>query len=90
VSDDETPQGTPRSTPRSTPQGTPQSLRAQIRAARLRLADSAADLGTLLRLLGEYTEAERLLRQALEIYEADRAGHRRTPPDRSHTLKELS
>lgn len=64
----------------------PQSLREQVRGARLRLADSAADLGTLLRLLGEHTEAERLLRQALEIYEADR----RTPPDHRRTTKELS
>ncbi|MCI3270035.1 tetratricopeptide repeat protein [Streptomyces cylindrosporus] len=63
------------------------SLREQVRAARLRFADSAADLGVLLRLLGEYAEAERLLRQAVEIYEADR----RTPPDRpSRTPQELS
>ncbi|MGI5454407.1 tetratricopeptide repeat protein [Streptomyces sp. CA-249302] len=55
----------------------PRSLREQVRGARLRFADSAVDLGTLLRLLGEYTEAERLLRQAVEIYEADR----RTPPE---------
>ena len=65
----------------------PYSLREQVRGAWLRLADSAADLGTLLRLLGEYAEAERLLRQALEIYEADR----RTSPDHSgRTTKELS
>ena len=61
-------------------------LREQVRAARLRLADSAADLGTLLRLLGEHTEAERMLRQAVEIYEADR----RTPPDHRRITKELS
>jgi hypothetical protein len=48
------------------------TLREQVRAARLRLADSAAELGTLLRLHGEYAEAARLLRQAVEIYEADR------------------
>ncbi|MFF4252232.1 tetratricopeptide repeat protein [Streptomyces sp. NPDC001663] len=63
-------------------------LREQVRAARLRLADSAADLGTLLRLLGEHTEAERMLRQAVEIYEADR----RTRPTSSGTdvTEELS
>ncbi|MFJ9536852.1 tetratricopeptide repeat protein [Streptomyces sp. NPDC101225] len=65
---------------------TPHSLREQVRSARLRLADSAADLGTLLRLLGEYAEAERLLRQALEIYEADRG----TPAVHHRTTEELS
>ncbi|MCX5047838.1 MULTISPECIES: tetratricopeptide repeat protein [unclassified Streptomyces] len=50
-------------------------LHEQVRAARLRLADCAADLGTLLRLLGEHAEAERLLRRAVEIYEADRRTH---------------
>ncbi len=48
------------------------TLREQVRAARLRLADSAAELGTLLRLRGEHAEAERLLRQAVEIYETER------------------
>lgn len=48
------------------------TLREQLRTARLRYADSAAELGTLLRLRGELTEAERLLRQAVEIYEAER------------------
>lgn len=48
------------------------TLHEQVRAARLRLADSAAELGTLLRLRGEHAEAERLLRQAVEIYEAER------------------
>ncbi|MEU6381406.1 tetratricopeptide repeat protein [Streptomyces sp. NPDC046909] len=47
-------------------------LRQQVRAARLRFADSATELGTLLRLRGDHTEAERLLRQAVEIYEAER------------------
>ncbi|WP_406445847.1 tetratricopeptide repeat protein [Streptomyces sp. NBC_01613] len=61
-------------------------LREQVRAARLRLADSAADLGILLRLLGEHAEAERMLRQAVEIYEADR----RTQPTSSRTTQELT
>ncbi|MFD7933611.1 hypothetical protein ACFV4T_03570 [Streptomyces sp. NPDC059755] len=69
-----------------------QSLRDLVRTARLRLADSAADLGTLLRLLrllrllGDHYQAERLLRQALEIYEADC----RTHVDQNRTTKELS
>ncbi|MFE6487297.1 tetratricopeptide repeat protein [Streptomyces sp. NPDC057757] len=63
-----------------------QSLRDLVRTARLRLADSAADLGTLLRLLGEHDQAERLLRQALDIYEADC----RTHVDQSRITRELS
>jgi tetratricopeptide (TPR) repeat protein len=46
-------------------------LREQVRAARLRLAASAAELGALMGGLGEYAESERLLRQAVELYEAD-------------------
>ncbi|MCX4816468.1 tetratricopeptide repeat protein [Streptomyces sp. NBC_01239] len=65
---------------------TTQSLRDLVRTARLRLADSAADLGTLLRLLGEHDQAEGLLRQALEIYEADC----RTHVDQTRTTKEPS
>ena len=45
-------------------------LQAQVTAARLRLADSTAELGTVLGLLGEHTEAEQLLRQAVAIYES--------------------
>jgi len=45
-------------------------LREQVRVARLRLADSAAELGTVLGLLGEYAEAEKLLRQAVQMYES--------------------
>jgi len=51
-------------------------LGEQVREARLRLADSAAQLGTLLGLLGEHGEAEDLLRQAIAIYESScGAGH---------------
>lgn len=43
---------------------------AEIRAARLGLADAAAALGTLLSALGEHREAEPLLRQAVDIFES--------------------
>ncbi|PWI18685.1 hypothetical protein DI272_34505 [Streptomyces sp. Act143] len=56
------------------------TLREQVRTARLRYADSAAELGTLLRLRGELAAAERLLRQAVAIYEAERGT--RTDDDR--------
>jgi tetratricopeptide (TPR) repeat protein len=46
------------------------TLREQVRAARLRLADEAAELGAVLGLLGEHAEAEGLLRQAIGIYES--------------------
>jgi len=35
----------------------------------LRIADSAAELGATLAVLGQHIEAERLLRQAIAIYE---------------------
>jgi tetratricopeptide (TPR) repeat protein len=44
-------------------------LREQVDVARLRLADIAAALGAVLGVLGEHTEAEALLRQAIGIYE---------------------
>jgi hypothetical protein len=65
-------------------------LREQVRAARLRLADSAADLGTLLRLLGEHAEAERMLRQAVEIYETDRRTRPATSSRSAAVTEELS
>jgi hypothetical protein len=68
------------------PSPTARSLREQVRGARLRLADSATDLGVLLRLLGQYTEAERLLRQAVDLYETDR----RTPLEPNGTTEEPS
>jgi tetratricopeptide (TPR) repeat protein len=43
---------------------------AEIGVARLRLADAAAELGTLLGALGEHREAEPLLRQAVDIFES--------------------
>jgi tetratricopeptide (TPR) repeat protein len=45
-------------------------LRERVRVTRLRLADTAAELGTVLGLLGEHAEAESLLRQAIGIYES--------------------
>jgi hypothetical protein len=50
--------------------GNANQLRDQVRVERLRLADDAAELGTVLCLLGEHSEAETLLRQAIEIYES--------------------
>jgi tetratricopeptide (TPR) repeat protein len=46
------------------------TLREQVRGARLRFADSAAELAAVLSLLGEHAEAEGLLRQAIGIYES--------------------
>jgi tetratricopeptide (TPR) repeat protein len=46
------------------------TLQERVRAARLRLADSAAELGAVLGLLGEHAEAEDLLRRAVGIYES--------------------
>jgi tetratricopeptide (TPR) repeat protein len=46
----------------------PSQLGTQVPLARLRLADAVAELGTLLSQLGEYREAESLLRQAVDIY----------------------
>ena len=45
-------------------------LREEIRDCRMQLADAAADLGTALGRRGEYADAERLLRQAVAIYES--------------------
>jgi tetratricopeptide (TPR) repeat protein len=45
-------------------------LREQIRDHRMRLADATADLGTAFGQRGEYAQAERLLRQAITIYES--------------------
>jgi len=46
-----------------------------MRETRLRLADVAAELGTVLGSLGEHTEAENLLRQAIGIYESNCGTH---------------
>ena len=48
----------------------PRQLGNEIPHARLRLADAAAELGALLGQLGDYTEAEPLLRHAVRIYQS--------------------
>jgi tetratricopeptide (TPR) repeat protein len=50
-------------------------LRERVRETWLRLADVAAELGTILGWLGEHTEAENLLRQAIGIYESSCGTH---------------
>jgi tetratricopeptide (TPR) repeat protein len=46
------------------------TVQEQVRAARLRFADAATELGTVLGLLGEHADAEALLRRAIGIYES--------------------
>lgn len=48
----------------------PAAFGEQVRAPRLRLADSAAELGVVLGLLGAHAQAEDLLRHAIGIYES--------------------
>ena len=48
----------------------PRQLGDQVPLARLHLADAAAELGALLGQLGEYREAESLLRHAIDVYES--------------------
>ena len=47
-----------------------ENLPEYVRQARLRLADVATELGTVLMLQGRHTEAEALLRKAISIYES--------------------
>jgi len=51
-------------------------LRERVRVARLRLAETAAELGTVLGLLGQHAEAEHLLREAVQLYESSPGPHR--------------
>jgi Flp pilus assembly protein TadD len=48
----------------------PSQLGNQVSLARVHLADAVAELGTLLSQLGEFREAESLLRRAVAIYES--------------------
>ena len=50
-----------------------ETLSEHVRQARLRLADVATELGTVLVLRGEHAEAEALLRRAISIYESNGA-----------------
>jgi tetratricopeptide (TPR) repeat protein len=50
----------------------PGQLGDEVWLARLRLADAATELGALLSQLGEYREAESLLRHAISTYESRR------------------
>ena len=62
----------------------PRQLGDQVPLARLHLADVAAELGALLGRLGEYREAESLLRHAIDIYESG------CVPDRARLAAALS
>jgi hypothetical protein len=48
-------------------------LSENVWQARLRLADVATEVGTVLVLHGRHTEAEALLRRAISIYESSKA-----------------
>ena len=50
-----------------------ENLPEYVRQARLRLADVATELGTVLVLQGRHTEAEALLRRAISIYQSNDA-----------------